>query len=597
MKRFPVVISFVVALVAMVAGCGRAPRYDGRLTAADSLMRSDPDSALAIVEAVNPDSLAGEGDRAYRDLLLTQARYKCYITATTDSAINRALAYYRQHSGEREKLTRAYIYKGAVMEELNHPDSAMLYYKQAEATAAPDDYFNLGYANLRIAELYQTYYANGSKVVERMKKAGHFFEAIADTGYLITTIGTQGCFPKILGQDSARIYLEQAIELGEKVNSPRRYLYQSKLAGIYFYDGDYNKAKDLAMDVFLKGRELCYEKQFYYYAARSYIHLGNLDSARWIMTLAPSPGNAVDSMNHFKTLAELSLATHHYDDYGRLNEIAVNIDTRISGEARNSVLNQEELKWDYKKQIEDTRSDAKTKLYATAAIIVLISALLLTILFMGLKRKSRKYQNELVNIRRELDTMLLEMNEKVRQLQSELSGNQLELNKKDSELSDMSRRYQELESKYNEADVSKIVRYRLAALKELNEGIRVKSGLGHSKITVPLVSLIKDLYEDRKILHTPPKNTFWENLKLSVDGEFMGIATFVEQKYPSLTINDHHLFWLTCAGVSNQLIRICMNYTNDVTVSKNKKKLFKEKMGLDIKIDDYIQMYLQGIIK
>ena len=135
----------MLVLGATVTGCGGAHRYDSRLTAADSLMRSNPDSALALVEGVSHDSLIREGDRAYRDLLLTQARYRCYITATSDSAINRALAYYRAHPSEREKLTRAYIYKGAVMEELNHPDSAMLYYKHAEAVADPSDYFNLGY--------------------------------------------------------------------------------------------------------------------------------------------------------------------------------------------------------------------------------------------------------------------------------------------------------------------------------------------------------------------------------------------------------------------------------------------------------------------
>ena len=127
MKRLPVVILLVVALlVTVVAGCGGMRRHDARLTAADSLMQSDPDSALAIVEAVCRDSLASEGDRAYRDLLLTQARYRCYIPATSDSDISRALAWYRAHDSEREKLTRALIYKGAVMEELSRPDSAML---------------------------------------------------------------------------------------------------------------------------------------------------------------------------------------------------------------------------------------------------------------------------------------------------------------------------------------------------------------------------------------------------------------------------------------------------------------------------------------
>ena len=171
MKRLPVLISLVVAvLVTVVAGCGGMRRHDARLTAADSLMQSDPDSALAIVEAVCRDSLASEGDRAYRDLLLTQARYRCYIPATSDSDISRALAWYRAHDGEGEKLTRALIYKGAVMEELSRPDSAMLYYKQAEATAAPDDYFNLGYSNLRIAELYQDHDIEEKTVITRMQK-------------------------------------------------------------------------------------------------------------------------------------------------------------------------------------------------------------------------------------------------------------------------------------------------------------------------------------------------------------------------------------------------------------------------------------------
>ena len=146
MQRQPISpLIIILAVVAFLTACTPAAHYDGRLAAADSLMHDRPDSALAILQALHPDSLATQGDHAYRDLLLTQARYKCYITATTDSAINRALHYYRRHSHEQEKLTRAYIYKGAVMEELGHPDSAMHYYKTAEATAAPDDYFNLAY--------------------------------------------------------------------------------------------------------------------------------------------------------------------------------------------------------------------------------------------------------------------------------------------------------------------------------------------------------------------------------------------------------------------------------------------------------------------
>ena len=581
-------------------GCGRATRYDARLVAADSLMHDAPDSALAIVQAVCPDSLTHEGDRAYRDLLLTQARYRCYITATSDSDINRALAYYRSHSGEREKLTRAYIYKGAVMEELGHPDSAMLYYKHAEANAAPDDHFNLGYSNLRIAELYQTFYANDSAVVARMKKAYDYFVKTGDLVYCVTTLGTQGCYSKVIGEDSAIFYLEKAIDLGEKMNSPKRFLYQSKLSGKYFYARNYHRAKDLAMGVFREGRESCSEDQFYYYAARAYIQLGLIDSAKIIKSRIPAPKNSVDSMNHYLLLADLANIEQRYKDCALYRGYAETIHSNILELSMESCLALTELKWDSQKHNENLRSAAKTKLYTTITILLLVSTLLLTVFYKVVRRKGRKYQNELVSIRQELDTMLRDMNKKVYQLQSELSGNMQELNEKKRELSDMNNRYQALESKYNEADVSsqvsKIVRYRLAALKELNDGIRVKPGLGHSKISVPLVSLIKDLYNDRKILHSPPKNSFWDNLKFSVDGEFMGIATFVEQKYPSLTVNDNHLFWLMCAGVSNQLIKICMNFTNDVTASRNKKKLLTEKMGLNMNLNQFIEMYLNGKI-
>lgn len=123
-------------------------------------------------------TLRGEGDRAYRDLLFTQARYKTYqdITASDDSAITRALHWYRAHNGEREKFTRANLYKGAVMEELGHVDSAMIYYKTAEAAAASTDYANLGQINTRIADLYRRYHGDMQACYEKANKPYGFID-------------------------------------------------------------------------------------------------------------------------------------------------------------------------------------------------------------------------------------------------------------------------------------------------------------------------------------------------------------------------------------------------------------------------------------
>ena len=63
----------LIAAIFVVTGCGGRARYDGRLVQADSLMQPSPDSALAVLSAL--DTLRGAADSAYRDLLFTQARY------------------------------------------------------------------------------------------------------------------------------------------------------------------------------------------------------------------------------------------------------------------------------------------------------------------------------------------------------------------------------------------------------------------------------------------------------------------------------------------------------------------------------------------
>ena len=592
MKHLLTVILVLAVLAAAVAGCGGAHRYDARLAAADSLMQTAPDSALAIVQAVCRDSLAGEGDRAYRALLLTQARYRNYITATSDSAINRALSWYRAHSGEREKFTRALIYKGAVMEELGHPDSAMLYYKQAEATADPDDYFNLGYSNLRIAELFQSYFDNDSAVVAKMKTANCYFKEIDDTDHMITTIGAQGAYPNIIGWDSARIYLENAIQLAKEFNSIKSIQYQSKLAGMYFYAKDYVKAKELSMEIFNKWKEDCNEQQFYYYAVRSYIRLNLIDSALQVLPMIPEPINIVDSMNHCLIMAEFAQVSHHHNDYVRYNDSANAINRRILRESISSGLSETELKWEADKQITTLQQHSRANLYLLSCILLMTLAIFFAA-FRLLKKRIRNYQSELNDSRLELEKILQNYEKSIVEFEAEQDRNRMLLAQKNKELSELDKKNRELESKHADiaAQVSNIVRHRYLAMRELYQDIRIKSKRNRNVVT--LFGLLNDLSNENSIIRLTPKESFWSNLKISVDGEFHGIASFVEQEYPVLTVKDNHLFLLMCAGVSNQIIKLCMGYTNDVTASKNKKKLIAKKMGLDIKLDEFIERYLQ----
>ena len=66
---------FIVIIVATsLWGCGRS-RTVAALVEADSLMWTRPDSSLALVQSVSPDTLDDE-NRAYHALLLTQAQFR-----------------------------------------------------------------------------------------------------------------------------------------------------------------------------------------------------------------------------------------------------------------------------------------------------------------------------------------------------------------------------------------------------------------------------------------------------------------------------------------------------------------------------------------
>ena len=599
MKHLLWIIVAMMVLGAVVPGCDDVPRYDGRLTAADSLIHDHADSALTMLEALTPTDLATEGDRAYHDLLLTQARYKCYRPATSDSAINRALAYYRAHPNEQEKLTRAYIYKGAVMEELDHPDSAMFYYKTAKETAASDDYFNLGYCNLRIAQLYQSFYSNDSAVLVRMRNATRYFQEIQDTSFLITTLGTQGAYPNITGEDSAIKYLNWAIDLAKKINSPKGLQYQSKLSGIYFYRNDFDRAKELAMEIVRNNPDKSNESQFYFYAVMSYLHLGDVDSARWLMSLVPNPVNAVDSMNYFGTLAKLELGQKHYLEYKKYSEIANNVNINILTGSNNSTLSVAELAWDAQQQIKETevRKDNNWMLFILCLVVLFI--ILLTIYGIIIRKRIRSYRELLDGAKFELESLLKDYDEDRHEWENERKLYRQEIELKSNKLIEIYEERIQLEQKQLNVNrqVSSIVRLRNNALNELYENIKIKTiNENGGKSIKSFLRLFKEMHEQKGILSKTLPRSFWDKLKISVDGEFEGIASFIEREYSDLSENDMHLFLLSCANIPNPIIKICMKYRSDVTVSKNKKRLMKDKIKLDVKIDEFIQMYLRGDI-
>jgi len=143
---------------------------------------------------------------------------------------------------------------------------------------------------------------------------------------------------------------------------------------------------------------------------------------------------------------------------------------------------------------------------------------------------------------------------------------------------------------------SKYVGNRIAAIIELYNAIRVrkKDGSGKKRSVIPLPGLLKELDDKNELLQMELSDTFWLQLKLSVDGEYNGIVSFVEKRYPNLGESDIRLFCLLCAGISPQIIKLCMNYSSAKTSSSYRNRLVQKKMGLDMTFNEFVEKYMQG---
>lgn len=106
----------------LVAGCSSTP--SAALLEAERMMEQSPDSASAVIESINPDSLGRSADKALYNLLITQSLYKNYLPLPADSVIQFAVNYYKG-SGDDARLMRALYYKGVVDREHGDYESAI----------------------------------------------------------------------------------------------------------------------------------------------------------------------------------------------------------------------------------------------------------------------------------------------------------------------------------------------------------------------------------------------------------------------------------------------------------------------------------------
>ena len=548
----------LIVIIWSLVGCSsQSSRYDHRLVEADSVLRHYPDSALQMLGDLDANALSSQADRAYHALLLSQARYRTYCRATSDSLINIALEYYQRHKNETEKLTRTYIYKGGVMEELGQPEEAMTYYKRALTTVAPDDAFNQGYIRLRIGGIYRDNMVADSSDIAMFKEGLRYFKMVPDSTYMLGCLTTLGSTYVKCNEDSMLAYLDQAEALARQLHNDeelqiiQRYLAEKKMFSNN--PADVETAKRIALQQLNKGMSSFEHNHLLMVAAYTLARQNKSDSAMLYLRDVQddsllSPGQRVF---YDRCLAQLALSKGDIGQYQRYFERADHLSDSLSTSEVQQQLREVEAKYD-NEALKYEKLRYKTFWIISSLLAGLIVSVLAIFLILARKKSAqRKSQLE------ESNHIIERMADDTARLTSQLEKNQM--------MSD---------------DLKQVIRNQIDVFTQLVEK--------HSTLFAHSPKKFGGLFQKSYDINRPD-SSFWAGLRAYADSTCGGIITHTMKDCPELSKTDVDFLSLYCCDLPTTVIMVCMGY-NDVHSVYNKKRRVAEALQLDGSLDDYILM-------
>ncbi|MEE0975191.1 MAG: hypothetical protein UH853_05715, partial [Muribaculaceae bacterium] len=171
----------------IVVACGESRHISDTHKQAEAVMQEYPDSALALLQAINPDDLTTDRGRAMHALLLSQAYDKNYIDLTDDSLITIAVDYFAP-TNEHHYAMLAHYYHGRVLQNANRlaESSVALINAENHALKINDDfYLGMIYAVMSSIDNYSYNFE------EELKHALKSFEHYSKTTFDLHTAYAQ----------------------------------------------------------------------------------------------------------------------------------------------------------------------------------------------------------------------------------------------------------------------------------------------------------------------------------------------------------------------------------------------------------------------
>lgn len=565
MERLPFfhILMVMAVMIWQLGGCARDTDYDQQLTGIDHLMHDHPDSALTLLSSLDPERMRSDGDRAYHALLLTEARYKNYQVATSDSLINIALDYYTRHQKEREKLTRALTYKGAVMEELGQPQEAMRHLKKALSTVKPDDYFNQGYIRLRMGQLYNDYYVLDSLDVTLFKEAQRYFELVPDSFYTIACLCQIGTAYIKTNQDSVMPYLRQAYTLAKQMREKDvEHVALERIASMKMLSHnpqDIDSAKVIALSILHDNdRVRADDGHWLMIAATALAKQGKSDSAHYYLNqVSTQQMTPQDWVLYYQCMTEAAIGKGDIKSYQHYFEKAHDLSDSLVSNAVQFRLKEVDARYD--NEVLKNENLRKQAFIARLTSVGIILAAILGLAILLLTRRASRRKHQL----KEKEDYLEQMREDYMHMKSQLEANQ-EMNE----------------------SLKKTIRNQIDIFSRLVDE--------HYKLFTTHPEKFNEIFMQSYSAKQPTKS-FWNGIRTYADSASNGFVSHAVSLHPTMTDSDVRFLSLYVCDLPTSVIMICMGYGN-LRSTYNKKRHIANLLSSSDNLDQCIVEWKQHAV-
>lgn len=247
MTRHLHIAMIITALILTMSACDDSQKARNQLEEADSLLaRNLPDSALITLHFISGSSM-DMADSAYYGLLLTEARYRLFLPAHSDTLIGRSLDYYLHEEGNGDRLARAYYYSAMVSDEMKRTRKAMGELRQAEQLTRNSENTDLRH---KVYESLAYFYGKAHDIDSAMRYSKislAYAKATGEKDWEASALDyIANCFMEKGHRDSAYIYANKCLSLLGTMTAERQSVLLADI-GTILKDDNPKMASDLLL--------------------------------------------------------------------------------------------------------------------------------------------------------------------------------------------------------------------------------------------------------------------------------------------------------------------------------------------------------------